>query len=406
MRKSLLLVLLCCVFLLASSCTTFYLGRVLVWGSPTNRDYERFPNRPIANHLAIYQFEQDLEAQRRFLASLNTVRYTYKGEPRTADLETILQDTRTTAFIVIKDDVILYERYFHGYERDSLNTSASVAKSFASVLVGIAVADGLISSIEDPIMRYLPELEGKNVEGITIRHLLTMSSGLKHTWGMTPWHDVVKALYSPDVRKVALRVRVVEEPDRHYNYNNCHTQLLGIILERVTGVSVSRYLETKIWIPLGMEYPASWSLDSTASGFELMMTGLNARAIDYAKLGRLYLNGGVCEGRQIVRAQWIERTTAPVPTLEALPDYYSYFEEEEELEAYADFFAGGGYYSHHWWGYRTGADRYDFFALGYLGQFIYVCPEHRVIVVRMGEEWGEIDWWPVIFRELIESLKG
>ena len=401
MRKVLFPALLCCAVLLSSSCTTFYLGRVVVWNAPTNQEYDRFPVRSIANGPTIFQFEQDPAAERRFLESLESIRYTCGQQPRIAQLESLLKNTGTTAFIVIRDDVILYERYFRGYNRDSFNTSASVSKSIVSALVGIAIGDGLINSIDEPIVRYLPELEGKGVENITIRHLLTMSSGLKHTWGLTPWHDLVRSYYKPDLRRVALRVRVVEEPDRHYNYNNCHTQLLGIILERVTGGSVSQYLERKIWIPLGMEYPASWCLDSRKHGFEQMMAGLNARAIDYAKFGRLYLNGGVWEGREIVPVQWIRRTTEPVPALETIPDFYA----TEEDEAAAAYFAGDGYYSHHWWGYQTGPGSYDFFALGILGQFVYVCPESRVIIIRMAEDWGAVDWWPAIFRQLAVNLK-
>jgi CubicO group peptidase (beta-lactamase class C family) len=332
----------------------------------------------------------------RFQESLEPLRYTYEGQQRTAELERLLNDTGTTAFIVIRDDVILYERYFNEYNRDSLNTSASVSKSIVSILVGMAIADGLINSIDDPVVRYIPELENKGVENLTIRHLLTMSSGLKHTWGMTPWHDLVRSYYKPDLRRLALRVQVIEEPDRHYNYNNCHTQLLGIILERVTGASVSEYLERKIWVPLGMEYPASWCLDSRKHGFEQMMSGLNARAIDYAKIGRLYLNEGVWEGREIVPSQWVRRTTAPVPALQGIPDYYA----GEEEEVVVDFFNDGGYYSHHWWGYQINEDAYDFFALGIIGQFIYVCPEKRMIIVRMSEDWGEVDWWPAVLRDL------
>jgi CubicO group peptidase (beta-lactamase class C family) len=400
MRNSRLLALLGSVVLLGTSCTTFYLGRYVLWNAPTNQEYRRFPVRTIANGPGAFQFEEDAEAQRLFLGGLEPIRYTSGQQPRSAPLETLLKNSGTTAFIVIHDDVILYERYFRGYARASLNTSASVSKSFVSALVGIAIAEGLINGIDDPIGGYLPELEGRGPEALTIRQLLTMSSGLKHSWGMAPWDDLVRSYYKPDIRRAALRVRAVEEPDRHYNYNNYHAQLLGIILERVTGGTVSEYLERKIWIPLGMEYPASWCLDSTRQGFEQMMSGLNARAIDYAKFGRLYLNGGNWEGREIVAAEWIKRTTQPVPFLEQIPDYYA----AEEDEVASAFFAGDGYYSHHWWGYQTGPGSCDFFALGILGQFIYVSPENRVIIVRMAEDWGAVDWWPAVFRDLAAGL--
>ena len=401
MKKLLLFMLLCAAILPSTSCTTFYLGRYVVWNAPTNHDYERFPLRSIANGPEVFEFEQDGEAKRQFLENLEVIRYESGQRPRSAQLETLLKNSGTTAFIIIREDVILYERYFQGYERDSLNTSASVSKSIVSALVGIAIADGLIHSVDDPIVRYLPELEGKDAGDITIRQLLTMSSGLKHNWGIAPWHDLARSYYKPDIRRVALRTRVVEEPDRHYNYNNYHTQLLGVILERVTGSTVSEYLERKIWIPLGMEYPASWCLDSRRHGFEQMMSGLNARAIDYARFGRLYLNGGIWEGREIVPTQWIKQTTEPVGPLERIPDYYA----TEQQEVAAAYFAGDGYYSHHWWGYQTGPGSYDYFALGILGQFIYVSPQNRVIIVRMAEDWGAVDWWPAVFREMAAGLK-
>jgi CubicO group peptidase (beta-lactamase class C family) len=400
MRKFLLFGLLACSVIFSTSCTTFYLGRYVLWNNPTNQDYERFPVRTIANGPTVFEFERDPDAQRQFQDSLEPVRYISGQQSRTEPLETLLQNSETTAFIVIKDDVILYERYFRGYDRDSMNTSASVSKSFVSALVGIAIADGLINGIDDPIGSYLPETEGTRAGTITIRQLLTMSSGFKHTWGTAPWADLVRSYYKPDIRRAALKVRVVEEPDRHYNYNNCHAQLLGIILERVTGGTVSEYLERKIWIPLGMEYPASWCLDSRKNGFEQMMSGMNARAIDYAKFGRLYLNGGTWEGREILPTQWVRRTTEPVPMLEQIPDFYT----TEENEVTAAFFAGDGYYSHHWWGYKTGRESCDYFALGLLGQFIYVSPENRVVIVRMAEGWGAVDWWPAVFRELASNL--
>jgi len=400
-KKLLLFMLLCTAILPSTSCTTFYLGRYVVWNAPTNHDYERFPLRSIANGPEVFEFEQDGEAKRQFLENLEVIRYESGQRPRRAQLETLLENSGTTAFIIIREDVILYERYFQGYERDSLNTSASVSKSIVSALVGIAIADGLIRSVDDPIVRYLPELEGKDAGEITIRQLLTMSSGLEHIWGIAPWHDLARSYYKPNLRRVALRARVVEEPDRHYNYNNYNTQLIGIILERVTGSTVSEYLERKIWIPLGMEYPASWCLDSRRHGFEQMMSGLNARAIDYAKFGRLYLNGGIWEGREIVPAQWIRQSTEPVPFLERIPDYYA---TEKDAVSVA-YFAGDGYYSHHWWGYQTGPGSYDFFALGIFGQFVYVSPENRVIIVRMAEDWGAVDWWPAVFREMAADLK-
>ncbi len=387
--------------LVLSSCATTVTGRIVAWGPPNNEHYQEFPQQPIANAPPVFRFQNSSEAEERFASLFGPVSYTLAQEPITAQLETLLEETGTTGFIVIQDDTILYEKYFNGYARDSINTSASVAKSITSALVGVAFDEGYLEDIRDPITRYLPEMDAEGYARITLWHLLTMSSGLEHTWVYMPWGDVVRSLYAPDVRKVALGSEIAEEPGLHFWYNNCHAQLLGIILERVTGRSVSEYLEEKLWRPLGMEFPASWSLDSEQNGFELMMYGFNARAIDYAKFGRLYLNQGMWQGKRIISEEWIVRTTAPVEELEAVAGYYDLATEEPEASY---FHKDTGYYSHKWWGYRTGADDYDFFARGILGQYIYVAPRKKVIIVRTSERIGDIDWWPAVFRDLVNRL--
>lgn len=159
----------------------------------------------------------------------------------TTDLERFLLHTHTAAFLVIQDDTILYEGYISGYRRESICPSFSVAKSFAAALVGIAIDEGYIGSVEDPITKYLPELEDPRLSRVTIRHLLAMCSGFR--WSLTngPCSEEPRAYFSPDLRRFALHPKIAEKPGRHFNYNT------------------------------------SWSLDSEKSGFELMGTGLNAR---------------------------------------------------------------------------------------------------------------------------------
>ena len=204
------------------------------------------------------------------------------------DFDAFLAKNRTQAFIVIQDDAILYEQYFNGASRDSIVTSFSTAKSFTSTLIGIAISEGYIHSVDDPITDYLPELAERDpaFANITIRDLLMMSSGIKYVEFPFVNGDDAKTYYYPDLRQLALEdTHIVGLPGEQFHYNNYHPLLLGMILERATGTSVANYLQEKIWKPVGMEYPGSWSLDE--HGFEKMESGINARAIDFAKFGRL-----------------------------------------------------------------------------------------------------------------------
>ena len=202
-------------------------------------------------------------------------------------------------------------------------TSFSIAKSVTSALVGIAIDEGYIGGVDDPIVDYLPELRGRGLDAITIRDLLLMSTGVKFVQDedlddlqeLWPFASDVALSYShPNLRRLALHLPPSEEPvGAAFNYNQYHPLLLGIILERTTHRRVAEYLQEKIWQPLGMEYPASWSLDSKTDGFEKMESGINARAIDFAKLGQLFLDNGRWNGKQVISTQWVTASTAPTP---------------------------------------------------------------------------------------------
>ncbi len=200
------------------------------------------------------------------------------------------------------------------------------------------------------------------------------------------------------MRKLAFRVEPERRPLERFQYNNYHPLLLGLILERATGMSVSAYLEEKIWAPLGMEFPASWSLDSGADGLEKLESGLNARTIDFAKFGLLMLRGGTWNGKQIVPHEWIEEATKPPADIPA--DYYHH-----DLFANDPLFrSDGGFYGFMWWGYAPKDGRRDFFAFGRYGQFIYVAPDKNLFIVRNGTSDGKVTFWPAVLRRLADAL--
>jgi CubicO group peptidase (beta-lactamase class C family) len=357
---------------------TPYLGfaRALIWMNADIKDYEKFPARTMNNAPPVFNFEKvDAATQSKYLRVLDSV--ASQMFPNSTVSQTpfneILASTQTTAFLIIKDDRLIYENYFNGYKRDSINTSFSVAKSFVSALVGIAIDEGLIDSIDDSITRYIPELQDKNsrYSAITIKNLLSMASGLKYVEEGTPFSDDTKTYYDPNLRTVALSAVIEEEPGKAFHYNNYNYLLLGIILERATGMPVAKYMEEKLWKPLGMEAPASWSLDSEASGFEKMESGINARAIDFAKFGRLYLNNGSnWNGEQVISEKWIKTSTSANSTTDPSIEY-----------------------QYGWWIYpsQEGVDNH-FSARGNLGQVIYIVPEERLVIVRHGYDFGQVNW--------------
>jgi CubicO group peptidase (beta-lactamase class C family) len=305
-----------------------------------------------------------------------------------SDLESFLKSTGTTAFIVIKDDTILYENYFNGYKRDSINRSFSVSKSFVSALIGIAIDDGYIKDVSEPFTLYIPELRGKGFDGITIKHLLMMTSGLKFRNGILPWDDLAILYFTPDLRRYVLSHLSKEElPAEHFLYNSYNTLLLGIILERSTHRTVSQYLEEKIWKPLGMEYPALWSINSEQDGLESCPSGLNARAIDFAKFGRLFLAQGKWNGKQIISESWIRDSVTPP---DSVPNgYYPQSVKDQHVD-----------YKYQWWGHSVGPDHYNYFASGQLGQLIYLDPAKKLIIVRFGKKTGNLDhgWYEIAQR--------
>ena len=339
-------------------------ARAIAWMDSGVNDYKRFPLRPVANAPPVFNFQEpSAEMRSRYSGVFESIRFPKNGEDVAYPLDKLLRQTGTLAFIVIKNDTVLYERYFDGYRHDSTVTSFSIAKSFLSALVGVAIAERYIGSIGDPVTKYVPELSAKDRRygNVTLRDLLTMSSGIRYEEGFTPWSDDAATYYSPNLRTVALSSPIVEEPGKRFKYNNYNALLVGLVLERATKRSVALYLEEKIWKPLGMEAPGSWSLDSDKDGFEKMESGINGRAIDFAKFGRLFLNNGDWNGRQLIPAAWVDESTR-VDTSTALVPYYRYF----------------------WWVNAKQKEKHHFFAAGNHGQYIYLIPEQGLLMVRFG----------------------
>lgn len=370
-----------------------YVYRIIFWNQADVYDYQKFPARKLDKDSETFYFSQGGDEER--------VRSAFAAGAGVKDLESYLAENKTQAFIVIQDDTVLYEKYFNGTERDSIVTSFSVAKSFGSALIGIAIGEGYIGSVDDPITKYLPELAARDArfEDITIRDLLMMSSGIRYEEFPFFNGDDGKTYYYPDLREAALKeTEITGEPGQEFHYNNYHPLLIGMIIERATGRTVSEYLEEKIWQPIGMEFDGSWSIDSDKSGFEKMESGINARAIDFAKFGRLYLNGGEWQGSQVIPAEWVAESTLP----DESRDSDEYYNDDFGQSVYE---SGVGYYKYMWYGKRRDDGSRDFYAEGNLGQFIYVSPAKDLIIVRNGEDFGtDGATWVKLFYDFAGTL--
>jgi CubicO group peptidase (beta-lactamase class C family) len=362
-----------------------YVFRVIAWGSSDAFDWQKFSEHRLEAAPEPFVFKKALDDRPAVL---------FAQTAGVDNWEAFLEENDTQAFIVIQNGTVLYEQYFNETQRDSIITSFSVAKSFTSALIGIAIDEGYIHSVNDPITLYLPELVVRDArfENITIRDLLRMSSGLEYKENRILGLNGDDALttYYPDQRRLALQnTKIIDSPGDYFLYNKYHPQLLGMILERTTGYSVTEYLQRKIWNPLGMEFSGSWSIDSKDSDFEKMETGINARAIDFAKFGQLFVNEGTWSGQRVISPAWVKESTQPY-----LPSNYTNYYP-------GDWFSGlpeQGYYQFMWWGVAMEPASYDFVAAGDRGQFIYVSPRKALVIVRNGIDYGiSFDAWLNLF---------
>lgn len=370
-----------------------YAWRVLTMFQSDTGDINRFPIRPIANGTTISPLPISPE-------SIPTnVTYSYKGEPRTENLQELIERTNSSAFVVIRNDEIILQVY-HNSQYNRPNTSFSIAKSFDSAMIGAAIQDGFILSADDPVIKYIPEIAGRGLDALTIRNLLRMDTGIRYisaddrSFFFEPFSDDALTYYPPDLRRIALSVQPSGTPiAAAFHYNNFHPLLEGMIIERATGMHVAEYLQERIWKPMGAEFPASWSLDSENSGFEKMESGINAVAVDFARFGLIYLHKGFWNGVQILPETWIAQSTEPDPN------------DIRPFEVYPSWEELGGYYGYHWWGLKNPDGSYDFMARGNLGQTIYVSPQKNMVVVRFGPEPDSGVIWSFVIQSLVNQMR-
>ena len=295
------------------------------------------------------------------------LRYEYRDTP--IRINEFIHRTDTTGLIVLKGNTILYEDYLRGNDDSSRVISWSVSKSIVSALFGIAVDEGYIGDINEPVNNYLDLPEDSGYYGVTIKDVLQMSSGVRFNEDYADHNSDVNRMgralaFNTSLDEFVISLEPEREPGTYNQYVSADTQLLGMIIREATGKTLTEYTEEKLWKPLGMEADAYWSVDG--KGVELAFGGMNAVLRDYARFGLLYLNGGTWEGQQIIPAEWVRASVTPdAPHLMPGDNPNS------------DWVMGYGY---QWWIPESSDGEY--LALGIYGQAIYVNPKHNIVIAK------------------------
>jgi len=307
----------------------------------------------------------------KFASAQNiTLPETFEAKGVTYNTMKYLDDSFTQGFLVIQDDTIVYENYWRGMEEDTRHISWSMAKSVVSALLGVAKEEGLMGSVNKTVDEYLPELKGTGYEGVKVKDVLQMSSGVKFNEDyadkesdINRWFKTFALGGSQD--KFATTMVNEKEPGTYNHYVSINTHVLGMILKRVTGKTISEYFKEKLWEPMGAEHDAYWLIDDT--GMEMALGGLNATLRDYAKVGKLFLHKGNWEGQQLVPESWV----AESQMMDA-----EHLTPESKNSMHPD--VGYGY---QWW-IPDGSDG-ELWARGVFNQYIYINPTTNTVIVKL-----------------------
>ena len=301
--------------------------------------------------------------------------------------EAMERESSIQGVMIVHKDSIVYEKYWGGFSNDRMATVFSVSKSITSLLCGIAVDDGYIESIDDPVTKYLPELKGRDPrwERLTIRHLLDMRSGLDFeedynfsVKDMKNLNAMARLNYGHNLMKQIRNMKFRREPGTEEHYDSMTSEILGVVIERASGKRYADYLSEKVWQPLQMESVAFVNIDSRKHDVAHAFGGITLIIKDLAKIGRLYLNKGMWEGQRIVSEEWIIQST------------------KYDLRNNGYHF---NWYNLSYNGFPK-AKYPGYFALGLYGQVLYVNPYKNLIIVRIGNGNRGCAYLPALFEKL------
>jgi len=289
----------------------------------------------------------------------------YNKRELSSSMQNDVDNYGTIAYLVIHNDSIINEHYWEEYTDTSYSNSFSMAKSYLSAAIGAAIKEGKIKSINQKISDFLPWFNNNELDkSLTIKSLLTMSSGIDFGESYTnPFGFQAKSYYGTDLKTLIKNFTLSFKPDSIWKYEGGNSILLGMILEKATKQSISSYFSDKIWSEIGTRKPAYWNLDKK-DGMEKTFSAIYSNARDFARMGKLYLNKGAWNGKQLISKQYIKQSKAPVEILDSnnKPCYH---------------------YGYHWW-LGTFNNKAFFSSIGMRGQYVIVVPEDNLIVVRLG----------------------
>ena len=283
----------------------------------------------------------------------------YNSIPATSKLQKLHQDHRTVAFLVIKNDSIWHEQYFEGFGNDSKTNSFSMVKTIVSASLAKAIEEGDVKSFDQPVKDFLPWLQGAYADVVTVGNLATMSSGLMWKEDYENLLTITPRTYiTRDIVGVMKTLPIETPPGERFVYQSGSTQLLSLVLTAATGETISDLVRRYFWNPLGAHADANWRLDASEKGVEKSYCCFNSNARDFARFAALFKNGGVWNGKQLINADYVQKSITPQ-------------------------FENGQDYGYGWWlGAHMGKRFYSM--RGHNGQYVIVFPEDDVIVVRLG----------------------
>lgn len=254
------------------------------------------------------------------------------------ELDSMLTGSNKYAFLIIRNDSILYQFYNQNISDTSILPSFSVAKSFVSTMLEIAHEEGKIKSFDEPITNYLPELlkRDERFSNIKIQHVLDMRSGIKSSENyFNPLSDVLRLGFGKNIAKKAMHINIEREPNQKFEYKSINTQLLGMIIEKATGKKLQNYYYEKIYQPLHMQHDATWMVDDKKHREARAFCCLNMTALDYAKFGKLFLDKGKFNGKRIVSEDWVSKSTNP-DTMFAYGGYKNQWWQKTDTKFFRD----------------------------------------------------------------------
>lgn len=342
--------------------------------SPAVREYRLHMFEPEVSVLANRTFELMFDTARvdageapwRLPRDPRALDFSYEFDGAKLDGEGFAGRTFTDALLILKHGRIVHETYLNRATAETHFNSYSMGKTINSILAGIAIADGSLPSVDAPILDYMPELQGTAYDGLTLKNLLQMRTGVEwddNFFAPGPGRDAhVGAFVDNEIRYVSAAGKILEragQPGQGFNYNSIEAALVGEIVSRATGMSISAYLSERVWKPAGMARYGFYAIDGPPGvGKEFTVGAFNAVARDYARLGQMMLDGGMANGRRILTQEWVEESTTAGPGG-----------------------AGDGLgYAYLWW---TIAGTDAFTMLGGEGQFVYVDPSSATVIVKL-----------------------